>query len=81
MDAGPGGDRPGGSLGRGALKLLGAAATYGIDPSRILRADPVERELLLAIIREAHQHADNRDQRLARLVVSELSQALKRGRH
>ena len=70
----------GGSLGRDALKLIGAGAALGVDPSRLLRADAVELDVLLRVVSEAHHYAEQRDVALARRIVSELSQALKRGR-
>ena len=61
-------------------RLLGAAAFLGVAPGAVLRADPVERPLLLdAMEHAARLHAD-RDKALARAIISELAQALKRGR-
>ena len=59
---------------------MGQAAVLGIDPSRLLRADRIERELLMAASRHAHEYAEQRDRALARMVVHELAEALKRGR-
>lgn len=70
----------GGSLSRDALKLIGAGAALGIDPSTLLRADPVELDVLLRVVGEAHRYAEQRDKALARTIVSELSLALRRGR-
>ena len=50
----------------------------GIDPSRLLRADEVERDLLLAAIGHAHAYTEQRDRALARLIINELAQAMKR---
>jgi hypothetical protein len=47
----------------------------------VLRADPLERELLMEATKYAHEYSEQRDRALARLVVSELADALKRGRH
>jgi hypothetical protein len=60
--------------------LLGQAAALGVDPSRLLRADDVERALLLESVREAHRYAEQRDRALARMIISELAEAVKRGR-
>jgi hypothetical protein len=60
--------------------FLGQGAALGISPSRVLRADPVELEILVAAAGHAHEYAQQRDQALARLVVRELSDAMKRGR-
>jgi hypothetical protein len=38
----------------------------------------VERELLIAALPEAHAYLEARDERLARLIINELGQALKR---
>lgn len=46
----------------------------------ILRADPVERATLLAAVKEAHEYVTERDNRLARKIISELGEAMKRGR-
>lgn len=46
----------------------------------MLRADPLERELLMEATKYAHEYSEQRDRALARLVVSELADALKRGR-
>jgi hypothetical protein len=51
-----------------------------VDPHYVLRADRTELPLLVAAVREAHAFALARDQALARRVVYELSEALKRGK-
>ena len=59
--------------------VLGQAAALGIDPSRLLRADPVEAPLLTrALEHAAKMHAD-RDEALAKRIIGELSLAMKRG--
>lgn len=78
MDAEPRRTGAGGILGRDGLTLLGRAAALGIDPSRILRADDVERDLLMRAIGHAHEYAELRDRSLARLIIHELAQAMKR---
>lgn len=60
--------------------FLGQAAALGMDPSRLLRADPYELETLVAAAQYAHEYHEQRDRALARLVVRELADALKRGR-
>lgn len=52
----------------------------GIDPSRVLRADPYEFAVLVEAARRAAEFAQKRDLALARTVVNELGQAMKRGR-
>lgn len=47
----------------------------------MLRADATELPLLVAAAREAHAYQQARDQALARLVIRELAEALKRSRH
>jgi hypothetical protein len=76
-----GGAPSGGILGRDFLTFLGQAAALGISPNTVLRADPLERELLMEATKHAHEYSEQRDRALARLVVSELADALKRGHH
>lgn len=52
----------------------------GVDPARILRADPVELDVLVRVARAAADHQNQRDHALARMIVSELAAALKRKR-
>ena len=52
-----------------------------MDPSRVLRADATELPLLVAAVGNAHAYQQARDAALARRVVYELSEALKRGKH
>lgn len=58
---------------------LGLAAALGFDPSRFLRADPVERPLLEAALEHAARYHAQRDEALAKRVVAELAAAQKRG--
>lgn len=58
------------------MNLLAHGATLGIDPTRLLEADPVERTLLGKIIQEARQVQDKRDERLARQVIIALGEAM-----
>lgn len=78
MDA-KGGDA-GGTLGRDFLMFAGAAATYGVAPTAVLRADPDELAALAAIVTHAVDYQQHRDTALARRVVVELAEAMKRGR-
>jgi hypothetical protein len=45
-----------------------------------LRADDVERALLLEAVGEAHRYSTQRDKALAHMIISELAEAVKRGR-
>lgn len=58
---------------------LGLAAALGFDPSRFLRADPVERPILEAALEHAARYHRQRDEALAQRVVAELATAVKRG--
>lgn len=46
----------------------------------MLRADPTELPLLIDAVEHAAHYQQGRDQALARLIITELAQALKRGR-
>lgn len=46
----------------------------------ILAVGSIERATLLAAVVEAHGYLEERDKRLARLIVTELGEALKKGR-
>ena len=74
---------PGGAEGEdvtaGLAPLLGQAAALGVDPGRILRADPVEAPLLVAALEHAAKLHRDRDEALAKTVVAELAAAQKRG--
>lgn len=61
-------------------RLLGLAAALGIPPTALLRADPVELPLLVEAMEHAVKWHQERDRMLARTVISEYAQALKRGR-
>jgi hypothetical protein len=60
--------------------VLGQAAALGISPSALLRADDVERDLLLRAVHEAHRYHEQRDRALARMIISELAEAMRRGK-
>lgn len=45
----------------------------------LLRADPLERQLVLEVIKEASEMAERRDKFLANSIINELAQALDRG--
>lgn len=78
MDARPRWRCPGGSLGGDLISWLGASATLGIDPTRALRADPVELQTLVLVSRHAADYQAQRDRSLARAIVAELAASLKR---
>ena len=63
----------------GLAPMLGQAAALGIDPGRILRADPVEAPLLMAALEHAANLQNDRDEALAKRIISELAAAMKRG--
>lgn len=60
--------------------VLGQAAALGLNPSAILRADPVEAPILIAAIEHAAEFARKRDENLAVLIVNTLAQAMKKKR-
>lgn len=62
------------------MTFAGAAATLGIAPSDVLRADPVELALYARIAAEAARYARERDDALANRIIGELAEAVKRGR-
>ena len=62
------------------MTLAGVAATHGIAPDALLRADPVEQVLLARIADEAARYANERDDRLANRIIGELADAWNRGR-
>lgn len=62
------------------MRVLGVAAASGIEPSMLLRAGPIEREILLAALVEAQEHQKRYIQALARQIIHELADAMKRGR-
>ena len=51
-----------------------------MNPSAFIRADRREAALLIRSLEHAARYQRLRDERLARMIISELSQALKRGR-
>lgn len=63
------------------MTFAGVAATLGISPVRVLRADAVELALYVRIAEEAARYADERDDRLANRIIAELATAWNRGRH
>lgn len=75
-----GGHHAGGTLGADFLTWLGQAAALGVDPSRVLRADATELAVLVAVTERAATFARQRDDALARRMVYELAEALKRGK-
>jgi hypothetical protein len=79
-------DRPGrlgaagGILGRGWIETLAVAAMVGVAPESIVRADPLERELLIDVAEVGIRLQTDRDEALARRIIGTLAEALKRGR-
>lgn len=63
------------------MTWLGQAAVLGFDPAALVRAGPVELALMVKVVARAAEYRAERDRALARSVVSELAEALKRGRH
>jgi hypothetical protein len=67
------------------VKFLGVAAVLGFDPSRLLRADPVEAAVLTAAAMHAREYADLRDENLATMInnarVESEKRGQRRGRH
>jgi len=61
------------------VRVLGVAASVGIDPSSLLRAGPIEREFLLAAIPEAIEHQRRFIKAQAVEVVNAYAQAVRRG--
>ena len=59
--------------------MLGQAAALGVDPGQILRADPIERPLLIGALEHASKLQNSRDEALAKRIVAELAAAMKRG--
>ena len=51
-----------------------------MNPAGMLRADPIERVVLCSVIERAAAYRLDLDRRLARLIVTELGEAIKRGR-
>ena len=51
-----------------------------MNPAELIRADPVERAVLVRALERAGHYRFELDKRLARLIISELAQAMKRGR-
>jgi hypothetical protein len=60
-------------------QTLGLAAALGFDPSRLLRADPIERPLLEAALEHAARFARERDEALAAQIVNRVVDAWNRG--
>lgn len=81
MGAGPGRERAsGGILGRRWVDAVAAAASVGVDPVAVIRADPLVRELLLDVTEAGVRRQIERDEALARRIVAAYADALKRGK-
>lgn len=55
------------------------AAACGINPSHLLRADPVERDLLTSALTAAQEYQRDWMTAMARVLLHEYAKALKRG--
>lgn len=55
------------------------AAACGINPSQLLRADPVERDLLTAALLAAQEYQRDWMTAMSRTLLHEYAKALKRG--
>jgi hypothetical protein len=55
------------------------AAACGINPSQLLRADPVERDLLTAALLAAQEYQRDWMTAMSRTLLYEYAKALKRG--
>jgi hypothetical protein len=51
-----------------------------VSPTAFMRADRVESALLVRVVERAAEYRLALDKRMARLVVTELAEAVKRGR-
>lgn len=81
MGSRPGRERAsGGILGRRWIDAVAAAASVGVDPVAVIRADPLVRELLLDVTEAGVRRQIERDEALSRRIIAALSDALKRGK-
>ena len=81
MGSRPGRERACGEiLGRRWIDAVAVAASVGIDPVAVMRADPLMRELLLDVTEAGVRRQIDRDEALARRIIAALSEALKRGK-
>jgi hypothetical protein len=55
------------------------AAACGINPSDLLRADPVERDLLSAALTHAQEYQRDWMTAMSRILLHEYAKAIKRG--
>lgn len=60
------------------MQALAAASLVGIDPLSMLRAAPLERAALLAVLQSAGELATERDDALANRIINALARAMKR---
>lgn len=60
--------------------MIGVAIALGVSPSSLLRADPIERAVLMRALDVAGRYREKLDRRLAQMIIGELAAALKRGR-
>lgn len=50
----------------------------GVSPTWLLRADPLERELIIEVIAETIKFAEMRDRKLANMIIEELAAGMAR---
>lgn len=62
------------------MRALAFGATVGVSPRDLLRADPLERRVLLAVVDKAIELQDDRDRALANRIVNGVVEAWNRGR-
>ena len=58
---------------------MGRAAAVGISAHDLLAAPPVEFALLMGAARHASEFLDARDEALARRIINDLAESLKKG--
>jgi hypothetical protein len=68
----------GGTLGPRWAETLAVAASVGVDPVAILRADPLLRGVLLDVAERGIHVASERDTALARRIINSLAESLKK---
>lgn len=69
----------GGIVGAQWVQIAATGAVVGVNPVWLLRADPLERELILDVMQEAVRISDRKDRQLANMIIEELAKALDRG--
>lgn len=75
MDAGPK-SQPSSPLNKKWVETLALCLVEGIQPSDFIRADDIERSVLLEVAGKAQDLSIERDRLLANMIIEELSKAL-----